>query len=94
MTAVEFPTSLFTDPSRAQRNLRIVHEMFIASGSYFPLDEFSKALQGQLSVSPNPDAVITNLLRFGESTLSKASLFNDLMKYPVTLEVLLKVFGH
>ena len=94
MSAVEFPPSLFTDPSRAQRNLRIVHEMFIASGSYFPLDEFSKALHGQLSVSPNPDMAITNLLRFSESTLSKASLFNDLMKYPVTLEVLLKVFGH
>ncbi|MEK9137638.1 MAG: hypothetical protein AAB393_10990, partial [Bacteroidota bacterium] len=94
MTAVDFSTSLFTDPSRAQRNLRIIHELFIASGSYFSLEDFSKALHGQLTLSPGPDMAITNLLRFSEATLSKASLFNDLLKYPVTLEVLVKVFGY
>jgi [glutamine synthetase] adenylyltransferase / [glutamine synthetase]-adenylyl-L-tyrosine phosphorylase len=93
MTAVEFPTSLFTDPSRAQRSLRTIHEMFIASGSHFPLDVFSEALHGQLLLSPDPDKAITNLFRFAEATVSKASLFNDLVKYPVTLEVLLKVFS-
>jgi glutamate-ammonia-ligase adenylyltransferase len=94
MAAVDFPTSLFTDPSRAQRNLRTIHEMFIASGSQFPLDVFSEALHGQLLLSPDPDKAITNLFRFAEATVSKASLFNDLVKYPVALEVLLKVFGY
>lgn len=94
MAAVEFPASLFTDPSRAQRNLRTIHEMFIASGSHFPVDDFSKALQGHLADSPDPEMAITNLLRFCEATLSKASLFNDLLHYPVTMEVLLKLFGH
>ncbi|MBM2841960.1 MAG: putative Glutamate-ammonia-ligase adenylyltransferase, partial [Bacteroidetes bacterium] len=93
MTAVEFPPSLFADPSRAQRNLKTVHEMFIASGSNFALEDFSSALHKHLLVSPDPDMAITNFLRFSEATLSKASLFNDLLKYPVTLEVLLKVFG-
>ncbi len=94
MTAADFPTSLFTDPSRAQRNLQSIHEMFIGSGSQFPLEEFSAALDTHLKVSPDPDLMITSLLRFSESSLSKASLFNDLVKYPVTMEVLLKIFGH
>ena len=94
MTAVDFPPSLFTNPSRAQRNLSTVHEMFIVSGSHFTLGEFSKALLDQLLSSPDPDMTVTNLLRFIEATLSKASLFNDLLKYPVTLEVLLKVFSY
>lgn len=94
MTAVDFPTSLFTDPSRAQRNLKTIHEMFIGSGSQFPLEEFSNALHAHLAVSPDPDMAITNFLRFSESSLSKASLFNDLLKYPVTMEVLLKIFGY
>lgn len=94
MTAVEFPPSLFADPPRAQRNLKTIHEMFIDSGSYFALDDFSRALHDHLLVSPDPDMAITNFLRFSEATLSKASLFNDLLKYPVTMEVLLKVFGY
>ena len=67
--------------------------MFITSGCQYPLEEFSVALHKHLTSSPDPDTVVTNLLRFSEATLSKASLFNDLLKYPVTMEVLLKVFG-
>ena len=93
MTAVDFPSSLFSDPSRAQRNLQTVHEMFITSGCQYPVEEFSLALHKHLTSSPDPDTAVTNLLRFSEATLSKASLFNDLLKYPVTMEVLLKVFG-
>ncbi len=93
MPAVEFSPSLFSDPSRTQRNLRTIHEMFISSGSQFPLEEFSGALHKHVSRSPDPDTVVTNLLRFSEASVSKASLFNDLLKYPVTMEVLLKVFG-
>lgn len=94
MTAVTFPPRLFADPTSAQRSLNAIHEVFIASGSQFPLEQFSQALQGYLHKSPDPDAVVANLLRFSEATLSKASLFNDLLKYPVTFEILVKLFGY
>ena len=94
MAAVDFPASVFTDPSRAQRNLQTVHEMFLSSGSTYTLDQFSTALREHLTVSPDPDTALTNLLRFSEVAVSKASLFNDLLKYPVAMEVLLKLFGY
>ena len=94
MPGVDFPASLFIDPSRAQRNLQTVHEMFLSSGSYYTLDQFSTALHEHLTVSPDPDTALTNLLRFSEVAVSKASLFNDLLKYPMAMEVLLKLFGH
>ena len=64
MAAVDFPASVFTDPSRAQRNRQTVHEMFLSSGSYYTLDQFSTALREHLTVSPDPDLTLTNLLRF------------------------------
>jgi [glutamine synthetase] adenylyltransferase / [glutamine synthetase]-adenylyl-L-tyrosine phosphorylase len=93
MTAVDFPTSVFTNPSSAQRNLRTLHELFIASGSQYQVDDFSLAIQRPVVASPEPDRAITNLLRFCEATLSRASLFNDLVKYPVALEVLAAILG-
>jgi len=90
----QFPADLFLDPARASRNLQTTHETFIRSGSQYAVDEFSRALHGQLSVTPDPDMALNNLVRFTETSVSKASLFNDLLHYPVVLEVLLKLFGH
>jgi len=93
MAAAEFPASTFADPSRAQRNLQTIHEMFISSGSNYALKDFSGSFDPLLSASPDPDVVLTGFLRFCEATVSKASLFNDLLKYPVALEVLVKLLG-
>ena len=94
MPGVDFPASLFIDPSRAQRNLQTIHEMFLGSGCNYTLDEFSRVLHDRLTISPDPGMALTNFLRFSEVTVSKASLFNDLLKYPVAMEVLLKLFGY
>ena len=89
----DIPTSLFQDPASGSRNLLSVHEEFIRSGAEAPVDVFSRALHAQLAASPDPDMALTNLLRFTEASFSKASLFNDLLKYPAYMELLLKLFG-
>ncbi len=94
MTDSVFPSDLFLNSTSAERTLRTIHEAFLASGSQYPVDEFSHALLNQLRVSPDPEMALTNFLRFAEAGVSKASLFNDLLHYPVLFEVLVKVFGH
>ncbi len=94
MTDSVFPSDLFLNSTPAARTLRTIHEAFLASGSQYPIDEFSHALINQLRLSPDPAMALTNLLRFTEASVSKASLFNDLLHYPVLFEVLVKVFGH
>ena len=85
MDSRELPPVNFLDPVRGARNLLAVHESFIRSGSSFPLDDFTAHLTAQLHVSPDPDLALTNLLRFSEASVSKASLFNDLIHYPVVM---------
>ena len=94
ITTEEFPAHLFADPARSTKSLQTLHEIFITSGSSFELEQFSTAVRNHLINSPAPDTSLMNFLRFAEATLSKASLFNDLLHYPVLLEVLVKVFGH
>lgn len=93
MTSRELPPVSFYDPARGSRNLIAVHESFIKSGSNYPLEDFTAQLVAQLQASPDPDLALTNLLRFSETTVSKASLFNDLIHYPVVMDVLMKLFG-
>ena len=94
MTHRESTAKIFADPARASRNLRTVHEAFIKSGSQYAVEEFSAALEKHLGDSPDPDMVLNNFLRFTEATVSKAALFNDLIHYPVQMEMLLKISGH
>src|SRR5512140_2842074 len=89
----EIPTTFFRDPVAGSRNLLVIHEEFIRSGAEAPVEEFSRALHAQLESSPDPDIALMNLLRFTEASFSKASLFNDLLKYPAYLELLMKLFG-
>jgi glutamate-ammonia-ligase adenylyltransferase len=78
-------------PERARLALQ---EAFIRSGSHYPVQQFMEALEGHLHTSPAPAMALTNLVRFSEATVSKASLFNDLLHYPVVMDVLMRIFGH
>jgi glutamate-ammonia-ligase adenylyltransferase len=87
------PTGLFQDHDHAARNLVTLHEAFIRSGTQHTFSDFTRALEAQCRTSPDPDMALTNLLRFSEAAVSKTSLFNDLVQYPVVMELLMKVFG-
>jgi glutamate-ammonia-ligase adenylyltransferase len=87
------PTSLFSDPVRSEKNLTALEEAFITSGSQYNQSEFSACLGKSLADLPDPDMALTNLCRFVEATVSKASLFNDLIRYPVLLDVAVRVFA-
>lgn len=89
----EIPSTFFSDPHRASRTLTKLHELFITSGSSFSSEQFTTALKGQLASSPDADMALTNLLRFAEAVLSKEALFNDLLKYPIQFELLMKLLG-
>ncbi len=93
MSESVIPSGLFSDSSRSARNLQALFEAFIASGCSYSQEQFSSALVPHLQQSPDPDMALNSLLRFIEASLSKASLFNDLVHYPVLFEVLMKVFG-
>ncbi len=93
MPEYEIPASLFRDSTAGSRNLLVIHEEFINSGATAPVEEFSRALHEQLASSPDPDMALMNLLRFTEMSFSKASLFNDALRYPAYLELLMKLFG-
>lgn len=70
-----------------------VHEAFIRSGSRFELPLFEAALREWLEESPDPGMALNNLLRFAGATVSTASLFNDLLQYPLYGSLLLRLFG-
>jgi glutamate-ammonia-ligase adenylyltransferase len=93
MIGEDFVPELFADAKRASRQIQLLHEAFIRSGSHHQLPEFSSALKSLLSDSPDPDMSVNNLVRFSEATLSKASLFNDLIQYPVVSDLLGKITG-
>ncbi len=84
---------IFADPARAARNHDALLELFVTSGSHQRAEEFSRLLAGQLQSSADPDMALTNLLRFSEATLNRATLYNDLAKYPVIMEVVVQLFG-
>jgi glutamate-ammonia-ligase adenylyltransferase len=94
MTEHAFLSDLFLDPTSSPKTLHKLSETFLASGSQYSIDEFASALEKQLCGTPDPGLALTCLLRFAEASVSKASLFNDLLHYPVLFEVLMKVFGH
>ena len=93
MTVPDYLPDLFSDPLRADGNLIQIHEAFIRSGSRFPIDQFADAIRTQLLASPDPGMALTNLIRFSEASVSKAALFNDLVQYPVILDLLMRLFG-
>jgi glutamate-ammonia-ligase adenylyltransferase len=89
----EYLTDLFREPRQAGKNLLTLQEAFIRSGSRFPIEQFAESLRQQLLSSPDPGMALTNLVRFSETAVSKTTLFNDLIQYPVALEVLMKIFA-
>lgn len=84
----------FTDPDRASRNLQYLLDAVVASGSRKTPAEFEESLQVHLSSSPDPDMALNNLTRFSEATLSRATFFDDVLAYPMLMDVLVKLFGH
>lgn len=94
MTTADFPFDIFSDPERASRAVVKLHELFLASGSTYHVDEFSQKLAEALRSSPDPDLAVTNLLRFTEATMSTASLFNDFIKHAVLADVLIKLLSY
>lgn len=94
MSAPELPLDLFHDARSGERNLRALHELFLASGSRAPLEDFSRSILTMLHSSPDPDLGLTNLLRFCEVSTSRASLFTDLVEYPVLLDMLMRVLAN
>lgn len=90
----EIPAGLFADAGASKTHLRSLVEFLMTSGSTAGPAEFVSALTNRLRSSPDPDGVIRNLHRFVDATVSKASLYNDLMRYPVLMEVLVTIFGH
>jgi glutamate-ammonia-ligase adenylyltransferase len=93
MTGQDFSSELFSDPARANRHLVVLHEAFIRSGSHYTLDEFSSALRQHVGASSDPDMLLTNLVRYEEASVSRASFFNDFIHYPIVAELLAKIFG-
>ena len=93
MDGMDFPQGFFSDTRRAFRQMGVLHEAFIVSGSRYPLPEFSVALGRLLRMSPDPDLSLTTLSRFVEASFSRASFFNDLLVYPVIAEVFGRLAG-
>jgi [glutamine synthetase] adenylyltransferase / [glutamine synthetase]-adenylyl-L-tyrosine phosphorylase len=93
MAGLPFPSECFTDPSRAARHLDKLSEDFLAAGSRYLLDDFTSLLARLLASSPDPDMALTNFVRFSEAAVSRTSLFNDLMQYPVMADLAVRIFG-
>ncbi|MBX2991462.1 MAG: hypothetical protein KF749_09850 [Bacteroidetes bacterium] len=94
MTTADFPSDTFSDSESASRAVVKLHDLFLASGSTYHIDEFSQKLAESLRSSPDPDLAATNLLRFAEATMSTASLFNDFIKHAVLADVLMKMLSY
>jgi len=84
---------LFRDPARAGKALARLEEEYLQAGGVRPLGTFSSAVRSALASLPDPDLAAINLLRFAEASVSRISLFNDLIEYPVIREVLLAIFS-
>lgn len=94
MAGQEFAADFFAEPQRAARQIRLLHEAFITSGSVYPLTRFTETIEQLLSNAPDADMALNNLVRFVEATFSRASLFNDLLQYPVIAELLGKIASY
>ncbi|HUI08683.1 MAG TPA: DUF294 nucleotidyltransferase-like domain-containing protein [Bacteroidota bacterium] len=94
MNAREVPTDLFADPSGADRAVRSLHELFIRSGSRFPLGEFTSALSRGLASAADADLALTGFARFLGASFGGAALLNDLLQYPAYADLLFSIFGH
>ena len=94
MNGPAVPTHPFPENSRASRNVERLHREFLASGSQFPLGTFSSHLLRQLEDAPDPDMALTNLVRFVEASFSRTALFNDLVRLPVLLDLLVRLLGN
>lgn len=88
------PAIPFSDPALGARNLRILSEAFVSSGTSQSLQKFMSTIEGRLRHAPDPDRVVAHLLRFVESSFGAARVFTDLTVYPAVLDLLLGIFGH
>jgi glutamate-ammonia-ligase adenylyltransferase len=85
--------AVFSDPLRAARQLGQLHESFLSSGSEYPLSRFTDLLDGFLQGASDPDLCLNTLVRCSESTVSRSSLFNDLLRYPVMADLFRALAG-
>jgi glutamate-ammonia-ligase adenylyltransferase len=85
-----------TDPllPGSEKTLSALRETFLLSGSTVPPDDFDRLLSSLLIQSPDPDMMLRNLLRFVEAGVSRASLFNDLIRFRPLAELAATVFAH
>jgi glutamate-ammonia-ligase adenylyltransferase len=90
----DLPPDLFHDRALSQKNLQRITELFILSGSTYDRDSFADALRTWLINTPDPDTALNSLIRFAESSVSKAALFNDLLHYPPLFTLLSALFGY
>lgn len=83
----------FSHRRAAGKHLTALEELFITSLGRHPDAKFRVRLLALLRRSPDADTALAQLLRFVEAAPTPAALLNDLLRYPVLLEVLLAVFG-
>jgi glutamate-ammonia-ligase adenylyltransferase len=88
-----FPADLFSDPVRSSKNLADLYAHILMSGSTVPPGDFLNTMRELLLHSPDPDLALNNFVRFSDASLSKASLYNDLGKYPPLPDLLISLFG-
>jgi [glutamine synthetase] adenylyltransferase / [glutamine synthetase]-adenylyl-L-tyrosine phosphorylase len=93
MSLPELSRVRFADPRRAERSFNALQEHLLASGSLFRPDDLTRALDAHLPDAADPDMALAGLLRFTEATISRAGLFNDLLRHDVLLDMLVRVFG-
>ncbi|MDH4070701.1 MAG: hypothetical protein OEV30_09765 [Ignavibacteria bacterium] len=89
----EFPSVHFGDPAGSGRALVNLHEIFLSSGTRFPPEDLDRILREFVLRSPDPDRMIRNLLRFVEASVSRATLFNDLVRFHPIADLLCTLFG-
>lgn len=89
----EFPSAHFRDPAGSARVLVTLHEIFLSSGTRFPPEDLDRMLRGFVNESPDPDMMVRNLLRFVETSVSRSTLFNDMIQFRPLADLLCTLFG-
>ena len=87
------PPECFRDPDRSMKITDSLCESFVASGSRFAPDEFTLLLRSAIVGSPDPDMMLTNVSRYLGAVANSASLFSDLLQYPLWADVLFRLCG-
>lgn len=89
--------SYFNDPERAHSLLRELIEPLIGSfderGEPFAPDELHRVFLNAIRQSPHPDKTLLNIHRMAEAAFG-ISFSRDLVRYPVLMELAVKIASH